>query len=92
MIKEAFYDMSPGTKLLAGNKFVDGIDPDVQPYFGKIITFDYFKNDKWVYFQELPHAPFHYDEIECIVGDLFHDDDTQYETGDMSLIFGEVCS
>ena len=92
MIKEAFYDMSPGTKLLAGDRFVDGIDPNVQPYFGKIITFDYFKNDKWVYFQELPHAPFHYDEIECIAENIDIDKDKQYELGDVSLIFGEVCS
>ena len=90
MTKEAFYDMPKGTRLLAGSKFVEGEDPDVTPFFDKVITFDYFEKDKWVYFKELPTAPFHCGEIVCIAEDMDIDKDKQYEPGDMGLIFGGV--
>lgn len=91
MTKEAFYDMQAGTKLLVKQEFMLGKDTDIEKYLGRVITFDHFDGNKWVYFKEGPSdCPFRYDEIECIAEDVVIDPDRQYDVGDMNLIFGEV--
>lgn len=84
--------MDAGTRLLVGDCFTEGADPEAAPFFGKVITFKCFHNDKWVYFEECEHAPFRYDEIVCIAEDVVIDPGKQYDVGDMNLIFGEVIS
>ena len=92
MTKEAFRDMPEGTKLLVGPQFTDGNNSFIRKWLGKVITLDHTSYDcKWIYFKEVKGQPFRFDEIECIAGEQIIDADVQYELGDMSLIFGEVC-
>lgn len=88
MTRQEFREMAKGTKLLVGNTFLDGEDTEIEMFLGKVITFDYFKNDKWVYFKEHEDAPFRYDEINCVYKEAFIDDVEKYEIGDMDIIFG----
>lgn len=82
----------PGTKLLVGHEILEGEDEDAVEWLGKVITFSRFANGKWVYFQEAENIPFRYDEIVGIYNPKCIDDETiPYQSGDISLIFGEVC-
>lgn len=82
----------PGTKLIVGDRFLDGADPDIEEFFGQVITFDRFVNNKWVYFKEGGDCPFRYDELVGVYNMPCIDDETiPYQSGDICLIFGEVC-
>ena len=89
MTLEECKKLKPGDLLQAGDAFVEGEDPDVEPWFGKVITFDHLHNNKWLYFKEKPGAPFHIGEIICKVNvESIDDENVPYDIGDMSLIFG----
>ena len=82
----------PGTKLLIGNEILEGEDEDALEWLGKVVTFDRFEKGKWVYFKEDGNVPFRYDEIVGIYNpSCIDDENTPYQSGDISLIFGEVC-
>lgn len=82
----------PGTKLLVGDKILEGDDEDAIEWLGKVITFSRFDKRKWVYFMEDENVPFRYDEIIGIYNPACIDDETvPYQAGDICLIFGEVC-
>lgn len=85
-------ELLPGTKLLIGNEILEGEDEDALGWLGKVVTFDRFDNGKWVYFEEDRNIPFRYDEIIGIYNPTCIDDEhVPYQSGDISLIFGEVC-
>ena len=91
MTKEAFLNMPKGTRLLVGKEFLVGDDHRIEEFLGKVVTFDHFDGNRWVYFKEGPSdCPFRADEIECVSEDYIIDAGKQYEIGDMNLIFGEV--
>lgn len=84
--------IQPGTKLLVGDKILEGEDPDAEEWLGKVITFERFEDRRWVYFKEAKGTPFRYDEIIGVYNPSCIDDESiPYQSGDISLIFGEVC-
>ena len=92
MTREECEALLPGTKLLVGDKILEGDDIDAEEWLGKVVTFDRFANRKWVYFKEAKNVPFRYDEIVGVYNPSCIDDETvPYLPGDISLIFGEVC-
>ena len=81
----------PGTKLLVGDKILEGEGEDAIDWLGKVITFSRFDGRKWVYFAEAKNIPFRYDEIIGVYNMPCIDDEAvPYQSGDISLIFGEV--
>lgn len=83
--------LDPGTKLLVGHEFLEGADDEIEHFLGGVITFKYFKNRKWVYFEEGGDCPFRYNELVGLYNPPCIDDETvPYQSGDISLIFGEV--
>ena len=92
MTRDECAALLPGTKLIVGDRFLDGANPDIEKFFGQVITFDRFVNNKWVYFKEGGSSPFRYDEIVGVYNPPCIDDESiPYQSGDISLIFGEVC-
>lgn len=91
MTREECRNLTPGTMLLVGNKILEGADPNIECYLGGIITFKKFIKDKWIYFEEGEDSPFRYDEVVGIATfESIDDESIPYQSGDISLIFGEV--
>ena len=84
--------IEPGTRILTADAFTDGEDDDLKPWLGKVVTLRSFDGFRWVYCEEMPDNPFNIREIIGVCTESIDDESVEYETGDLTLIFGEVVS
>ena len=91
MTREEFDDIQPGTKMKIGECFVEHPHESLLEYLGTVQILERVElgGTDWAYFEGLPQ-PFAFSEVECALYELEEIDDGDYETSDMSIIFGEV--
>lgn len=94
MTKADFENMEPGTLLIVGDRFNEGMDCEdvktLEYLLNGYITFQRL-DGAWVYHYEVPDCPFHISELigpVCVA--CLDEERESYEVGDFRLLFGEV--